>query len=311
MVVGDPLPGLETRPSLVRFWDEWRKVFGEALPRDKQLAMWAFIAEVWGERCCSVGMRSGMLEVPGLVGIRTLYLEEIANQQRARMAQWLMKVTGWCRGTLPQPPGLPQSGYWLRHMLTHQSEFGSVLKQFDASAELQTRKREVTLFIAWVLKQVTGKPVDRDITRTISDYVDLDVRVEKYALSEACVRVIAKWVAEPRDVYQEEAMADRMVEDILSRKLLPLEGRTALPARRQAEPKHSALVGAADPWPDVAIGQEVAGTIQELSQRGFDLLTLGSLAPGKSARVQGVVWKCMRLGEGAKLVLKRQSPVLG
>jgi hypothetical protein len=57
-----------------------------------------------------VGMRSGMIEVPGLLGIRTLYLEEEHNEQANRMVQWEQKdentgVPGWKRHVVSTPRG--------------------------------------------------------------------------------------------------------------------------------------------------------------------------------------------------------------
>ncbi len=309
IVVGDEI-GVETRPNLVGFWNEWQKLFDEPLPRDRQLAMWAFIATTWGDRCCSIGMRSGMLEVPALVGIRTLYLEEVANQQRARMAQWLMKVTGWCRAVLPEPPGTAQSAYWLRHMLSHQGEFQLVLKQVDAVARLRRRRHDVLTLIAMVMQRVTGGKVDTQVVEIIAGYVDVDVRLEKYALSLACVRVISEWVAAPKTVYETEEMEDRMLENVLSTGLLAIAGITAARAKALPQPRLKAVVGAEDPWPGVKVGGELTGTREQLAAQGFDAQALATLAPGGSGRFRSVVWKCLCIDEGNKLVLKRQSPVL-
>lgn len=309
VVVGDAI-GVITDPSLVKFWDEWLKLFGEPLPRDRQLALWAYIARVWGDRCCSIGMRSGMLEVPGLVGIRTLFMEEVANQQRARMAQWLMKVTGWCRAILPEPPGLAQSGYWLRHMLSHQSEFGSVLKYLDASSVLKARKTELTVYLIWVLQEATQSKLDQTIMQTICEYVDFDVRVAKYALSLSCVRMVADWVEKPEMVYQIEGMEDRLVEKVLTKKLLEIQGNTALQKKLPA-PKLKALPNAVDPWPNVKVNDEVSGTHEELEKLGFDKATLQKMQIGKTYKVQNVAWKYVRVADGTKHVMQRMTMVLG
>ena len=80
--------GLSTRPRMVKFWDDpaWKKIFeGHSIdPRSAQLGMWCYLAENY-KGVSMIGMRSGMIEVPALLGIRTLYLEEAHNQQAQRM----------------------------------------------------------------------------------------------------------------------------------------------------------------------------------------------------------------------------------
>jgi hypothetical protein len=53
-----------------------------------------------------------MIEVPALVGIRTLFLEEKFNQQAKRMEQWIGKVPGFERQIVEVPPGIAQGLYW-------------------------------------------------------------------------------------------------------------------------------------------------------------------------------------------------------
>lgn len=313
VAVGDAIGGLETQPSLVGFWNRWQEIYHEPLPRELQLSLWTFIARTWGEGCCAVGMRSGMMEVPALVGIRTLYLEEVANQQRARMAQWLMKVTGWCRALLPSPPGLPQSGYWLRHMMAHDNEFGLVLQHVNASRQLAERRQEVTVFLAWVLKEVTKGKVDATIVRTISGYVDMDVHLPKYALSLACVRMITAWVAAPERVYQQEQADDRVVEQVLTSGLIAIQG-TLVGRQKKVALKLVPQTTAVDPWPAVHVGQEVTGTREELEQQGFDKASLQKMQAtdvGKTFKVRGVAWKLVRMADGVRLVLERRTLVLG
>jgi len=116
--MGDDI-GLRTTPTLVRFWDdpEWQDILGGRIDnRSAQLGMWCFLAEEFG--CLSIlGMRSGMLEVPALLGIRTLYLEEKHNDQANRMIKWEDKgdgkgVPGWTRQEVNRPPGIAQQKYW-------------------------------------------------------------------------------------------------------------------------------------------------------------------------------------------------------
>jgi hypothetical protein len=62
-----------------------------------------------------------MLEVPALLGIRTLYLEEKHNDQANRMVQWLERegkkgetvgVPGFSCLIVNRPPGIAQQVYW-------------------------------------------------------------------------------------------------------------------------------------------------------------------------------------------------------
>ena len=114
VAVGDDI-GLRTIPTMVRFWEEeaWQNIFkGVTIDsRSAQLGMWCYLAEKFG--CVSiVGMRSGMIEVPALLGIRTLYLEEAHNQQAGRMAKWIGRVPGYQRQVVNKPPGIKQQAYW-------------------------------------------------------------------------------------------------------------------------------------------------------------------------------------------------------
>lgn len=108
--------GISTNPRMVKFWNDpsWKKIF-EGHPiddRSAQLGMWCYLAEHY-KGVSMIGMRSGMIEVPALLGIRTLYLEEVHNQQAARMEKWLGgKVPGFDRQLVDRPPGINQQIYW-------------------------------------------------------------------------------------------------------------------------------------------------------------------------------------------------------
>jgi len=115
VATGDDI-GLSSNPRMVKFWDDpaWQKIF-EGHPidsRSAQLGMWCYLAENY-KGVSMIGMRSGMIEVPALLGIRTLYLEEAHNQQAKRMEKWLGgKVPGFERQIVDRPPGIKQQIYW-------------------------------------------------------------------------------------------------------------------------------------------------------------------------------------------------------
>lgn len=128
VAVGDDI-GLRTTPTLVKFWNDsaWVEIFMNSGldPRSAQMGMWCFLAEKF-DGVSIIGMRSGILEVPGLLGIRTLYLEEAHNAQANRMVKWEEKpivvqpgkakpaegVPGWTRQVVQRPPGIAQQIYW-------------------------------------------------------------------------------------------------------------------------------------------------------------------------------------------------------
>jgi hypothetical protein len=115
VAVGDDI-GLRTNPRMVKFWDdtEWKKIFeGNAMDgRTAQLGMWCYLAEKF-KGVSIIGMRSGMIEVPALLGIHTLYLEEKHNGQAERMAKWLGGVVPtFERQVVEVPSGIKQQIYW-------------------------------------------------------------------------------------------------------------------------------------------------------------------------------------------------------
>lgn len=111
VVVGDKL-GIRTSPSLVEFWndDEWKAIFDGAPTRADQLGLWSYFANNYGS-CSIIGMRSGAIEVPALMGIRTRYIEERGNGQAERMASWLGNVPTWSRQIVERAPGIVQQKY--------------------------------------------------------------------------------------------------------------------------------------------------------------------------------------------------------
>ncbi len=114
VAAGDNI-GLRTLPTLTEFWKDgdWVRLWADVNidPRSAQLGLWCLLAEEYG--CVSIiGMRSGMIEVPALLGIRTLYLEEKFNQQAERMAKWIGNVPGFERQIIERPAGIKQQLYW-------------------------------------------------------------------------------------------------------------------------------------------------------------------------------------------------------
>jgi len=121
VAAGDKI-GLRTQPTLAEFWkdSDWTGIWTDVKidPRSAQLGLWCLLAEEHGGLSI-IGMRSGMIEVPALLGIRTLYLEEKHNQQAERMAKWIGKVPGFERQVVERPAGIKQQLYWRDESAKH------------------------------------------------------------------------------------------------------------------------------------------------------------------------------------------------
>src|SRR5262249_39806033 len=90
--------------NMIKFWDEEPfKTFKGLDTRIAQLRMFEYMRGA-GIDLLSIGMRSGAMEGPALLGIPTIYIEEIGNQQHERMEKWLGKVPGWSQFTVNTLP---------------------------------------------------------------------------------------------------------------------------------------------------------------------------------------------------------------
>jgi hypothetical protein len=114
VAAGDRI-GLRTSPDLAEFWRDtkWKEMISGVDDRRAQLGLWCYLAMQY-PAVSIIGMRSGMIEVPALVGVRTLFLEEKFNAQAPRMEKWLGTVPGFERQIVDVPPGIAQGLYWKR-----------------------------------------------------------------------------------------------------------------------------------------------------------------------------------------------------
>lgn len=88
VLIGDGGYDGEAQPDidLTEFWTEpGTPFYGSG--RKMQLALFAYLKNA-NIRVMNVGMRSGALEGPALLGIKTVFLEEKYNLQEGRMDQW-------------------------------------------------------------------------------------------------------------------------------------------------------------------------------------------------------------------------------
>lgn len=94
--------------NMIKFWEEEPfKTFRGLDTRIAQLRMFEYMRGA-GIDLLSIGMRSGAMEGPALLGIPTMYIEETGNKQAGRMEKWKGKVPGWSQlkvGTLPTRTG--------------------------------------------------------------------------------------------------------------------------------------------------------------------------------------------------------------
>jgi len=104
VLIGDAGHGLGKHADidLTEYWNEKRSPFYSG-DRRMQLALFAYLVKA-GYNLMNIGMRSGALEGPALLGVRTVYLEEVYNLQEGRMDQWQEIVPGYRRIELGHAP---------------------------------------------------------------------------------------------------------------------------------------------------------------------------------------------------------------
>ena len=117
VLVGQDI-GLRTDPYLGEFWNH------PAYPKDVkaegrigQLRVFSLLATEEGYDVVNVGMRSGAIEGPALIGLPTIYLEETGNEQSQRMEKWLKTLPSYFRVIIDRPPGGAHLRAWIRDKL--------------------------------------------------------------------------------------------------------------------------------------------------------------------------------------------------
>ncbi|HWC27099.1 MAG TPA: hypothetical protein VG474_11000 [Solirubrobacteraceae bacterium] len=95
---------LEDAIDMVEFWnDDAFKAFTGLQGRLAQLRLFDYMVRK-GYDVVSIGMRSGAMEGPALLGMPTVYIEEQGNLQHERMEKWLSKVPGWTQAQVAALP---------------------------------------------------------------------------------------------------------------------------------------------------------------------------------------------------------------
>jgi hypothetical protein len=205
VAAGDKL-FLDTRPSLAQFWDDrsWKELFPTA-GRTEQQHVYEFLA-----RNCdvlSIGTRSGALELPALLGIRTLYLEEVANEQAERMERWIGKVPGFSRLIVDAPPGLFQKKYWTtqgRKSAAATAFAERIGKEIDAASKQGLSRKDdpravETREATWAMSE--KKPTDEEKTRALEakaiGAAEASVRAKAIGLNDDEMDALIEWVRDP------------------------------------------------------------------------------------------------------------------
>jgi hypothetical protein len=190
VATGDDI-GLTTTPTLVQFWekDDWKNLLANVAidPRSAQLGMWCYLAEYF-TNLSIIGMRSGMIEVPALLGIRTLYLEERHNEQAERMAKWIGTVPTFERQIVERPPGIKQQVFWKEQSLQsrdtavrqHATNLGGHLTQVGMGFNSEDLAKEQPGTIDGNVLVPPG-----DFSRTNFPKLNAEARGEKHSLARA------------------------------------------------------------------------------------------------------------------------------
>ncbi|MQY04710.1 hypothetical protein [Actinomadura macrotermitis] len=104
VVIGDAGHGLSDKADIdfTEFWNDPGSPFTDG-DRRTQLALFAYLNKR-GITYMNIGMRSGALEGPALLGAKTVYMEELYNLQEGRMDKWDGPVPGYHRIALGHVP---------------------------------------------------------------------------------------------------------------------------------------------------------------------------------------------------------------
>ena len=126
--------------DMIEFWKQPPfKAFEGLEGRQAQLKLFDFMVSN-GYDLVSIGMRSGAMEGPALLGVPTVYIEEMGNVQHERMEKWKGKVPEWTQASLA---GLPtRTG---KHYLGAGRDVPSLEAATDDAVRAVSRKNGETL----------------------------------------------------------------------------------------------------------------------------------------------------------------------
>jgi hypothetical protein len=147
VAVGEDI-GLKTVPSLTTFWEDpvWWVYNHDREPRTAQLGLFSYLAQHYTVR--SVGMISGALEGPAMLGIPTMYLEERTSARLDRFKLWSKALPHFRHYHIEAPPGFHQQLYWSDYLkdpdTTAQDKFKNVSSLVAGVDKRYLREKERT-----------------------------------------------------------------------------------------------------------------------------------------------------------------------
>ncbi|WP_264563985.1 DUF4157 domain-containing protein [Flavobacterium sp. N3904] len=182
--IGDDVKAEVTKPSLIKFWENEHYPASFKLEgRKGQLKMLYFISRLSGYNLVNVGMRSGILEGPALLGLKVIYLEERGNAQAERWEKLLGNVPSFKRVLLDTPPGGIQKKHWIERILwrNYKSEI------------LQEAKDKIAKEIDAEPNQVMGILIDHeDLKDAVKPLITISKVQDKSTLEDQLNIILAK-----------------------------------------------------------------------------------------------------------------------
>ncbi|MEL6538193.1 MAG: DUF4157 domain-containing protein, partial [Bacteroidota bacterium] len=186
VLVGDSVPGIRpTTPSLVSFWNHPK--YPPILQKDGrkgQLQFFIFLKD-YGYNVVNIGMRSGAIEAPALVGLKTIFIEESGNQQTKRMEKWLKTLPGYYRIIVDAPLGGPQLRAYAKDLVLSAKQRYKKFKETgnqDLLLEAEEMERRVDELLPLSLKAGFSDGELEAIKKRLDFDGDLTAEGPKYSL---------------------------------------------------------------------------------------------------------------------------------
>jgi hypothetical protein len=172
--------------NLLEFWNEAPFNTGTKVEkRMAQLRLFSHMIEN-GYDLVSIGMRSGAMEGPALLGVPTVYIENEGNRQSIRMEKWLGKVPGWTQAKVKQLPTRTGRRYQQGAVRAWQlrQRYTDATRAVDSHTNASTRSRLVNSYAAdpdtFQRNFISNSLVawQRDLPRGVNTYDDYVTKYE-------------------------------------------------------------------------------------------------------------------------------------
>jgi hypothetical protein len=248
---------LENAINMLQFWDHapFSTPTDRVEKRMAQLRLFSYMVQN-GFDLVSIGMRSGAMEGPALLGVPTVYIEDEDNMQAGRMQKWLDKVPNWTQArveTLPTRTGRRYKGGAVRLPL-HAEDYNRATaavsrhtgeKEADVRDRLEASHVDDLRAFQQAFIEASLVPWQRDLPRAVVDYKTYVKEYEDKRGSgwSTTLRALLRtwhreyrvyWAAEDECERQEQAIADvvggdpRAVRDKLERLRTTLDRNAGL-----------------------------------------------------------------------------------